>query len=285
VPIPFGTATLAMRAGLLRTGGTMLDYSAAGVLFASVLCIMPMLKPRFRPLGFWGCTAVLAGGLLATQSRGAWIATILGFLFVLAFRRKWGQAVLLMVIGIAGEMVLLLFAKSGILASIVGNTADTAGTVSYRRTLAARGFDQVWSHPMGGQRPDQLVENLADLMQGQHIVDFVNSHLYIAMAAGLPLFFVWCCIWLAPVVEAWRHPARGTVDNDLVEVPAAMIVPVMIAITATSLIDRNLDWPIIAIALAGPCFALARPRGDVTRDLRPLASSFVHVSRPSTALI
>jgi O-antigen ligase len=283
VLIPFGTTTLSMRAGLLRTGGSMVDYSAAGVFLAVVLSLMPMLKTRFRPAGYWAVMILLVGGLFATQSRGGWIAAIIGILFICAYRRQWGRTILLIASGVAAEAVVLLFAKSGTLANIAGKTDEATSTVSYRKLLATRGFDQILAHPLFGQSPQQLVNNLPDLVQGQHIVDFVNSHLFIAMAAGVPLFLVWCYIWLAPVFEAWRHPSRGSVNGDLVEVPIAMIVPVMIAITATSIIDRNLNWPTIALALAGPCFALARQSAIAKSPKRvPLVRSIVPVHRSAT---
>lgn len=259
VPIPFGTATMAMRAGLLRTGGSMGDYSAAGIFFAVVITVMPLLKAQFRRTGYWAVLTLLIGGLLATQSRGAWIATILGLLVMLAYRKQWGRASLLLVAGIATGATILMLTPSGKLASLIGKTEEAAGTVSYRKLLAQRGYDQILTHPIFGQTPEQLIDNLPDLVQGQHIVDFVNAHLFIAMAAGIPLFIVWCCIWLGPVYTAWRHPARDTVEAvDLVGVPVAIIIPVMVGISATSIMDRNLNWPVIALALAGSCFALGR---------------------------
>jgi hypothetical protein len=262
VPIPFGTATLSMRAGFLRTGGTVDDPSAAGLFFSAIITLMLMLKPRFTPSGFWIVLSVLTGGVVVTQSRAAWIAAIVGLLFVFAYRKQWGKATLLAVTGVGAEMAVLLFVKSGTLASIVGNTEEATGTVTYRQMLLSQGSGQVVAHPLLGQSPQQLIANLPDLVQGQHIVDFVNAHLFIAMAAGVPMFLIWCWFWLSPVFEAWRHPSRDAEGSDLVAAPAVIIVPTMIALASTSIMDRNLDWPIIAVAMAGSCFALARQRGS-----------------------
>jgi hypothetical protein len=258
VSIPMSSWTLAMRAGLLRTGGSMLDYSSAGVFLAAALTLIPMLRSRFRPIGFWMMILVITGGLIATQSRGGWVAAIVGILFVMAYRGFWGRVALLAGGSIAAEAAILLFATSGKLAAIAGRTEEAGGTVTYRQELLWQGLEQVRTHPFLGQSPDRLIANLPNLIQGQHIVDFVNAHLYVAMVAGIPFFLIWCGVWLSPVSEAWRW--RRIPGADLAEAPAAIIVPVMVALAATSIMDRNLTWPTLAIGLAGPCFALSRQR-------------------------
>ena len=267
VAFPMMSWTLSLRAGLLRTGGSMVDYSSGGLFLASVLTLMPILRPRFRPTGFWVVLAVLIGGLIATQSRGAWVGAIIGILFVLAYRGRWGSVATLAGGAVAAETMILLFAKSGRLAAIAGQTDEAGGTVSYRKLLASQGMDQIRGHPLTGQPPDQLAANLPDLMQGQHIVDFVNGHLFIAMAAGIPLFLVWCWAWLMPVVEGWR--GRRAASN-LMGAPAAIVVPAMIALTFTSTVDRNLTWPTIALGLAAPCLMLARRRARARKRADPL---------------
>lgn len=269
IPFPFMSWTTSMRGGLLRTGGAMLDYSTAGLFLAAALTLMPMLRTRFRPLGFWAMIAILVCGLLATQSRGAWVAAVIGILFILSYRGRWGYVVLLAGGSIAAEVAFLLFARSGRLAAILGQTAEATGTLTYRKELLAQGLDQVRAHPLLGQSPNVLVQNLPDLVQGQHIVDFVNAHLYVAMTAGVPIFLVWCGIWLFPVTQSWRR--RKMPGGDLLEAPAAIIVAAMIAIAGTSIMDRNLTWPTIALGLAGPCLALSRRSGSPGGRRAPLA--------------
>lgn len=260
VPFPITSFSLAMRAGLMRTGGSMLDYSAGGLFLAAALALMPMLRSRFRPSGFWMVSAALVAGLIATQSRGAWVAAIVGMLFVAAYRGRWGRVAMLAGASAAAGIMIQLFATSGRLAAIAGTTGEAGDTASYRQLLFSRGMEQIRARPLFGQPPEQLIANLPDLVQGQRIVDFVNAHLFIAMAAGVPLFLVWCYIWLMPIVDAWRLRSRRLDGADLMEAPAAIVVPVMVALVATSIVDRNLTWPTIALGLAGPCIALSRQR-------------------------
>lgn len=249
---PLGSAATAMRAGMLRTGGSMVDYSAGGLFLAAIVTVMPLLRGSLRPLGFWAVQAVLIGGLIATQSRGAWLAAIVGATVVSVWRGRWTLAAL----SVGGAVAALVAARIGAVANLV-DAADKSGTGEYRNRLFARGLDQVAAHPLIGQPLDQLIANLRDLTQGQGIVDFVNGHLYVAMAAGVPAFALWCGLWLMPLVETWRR-RRG--DPGLAAVPAALIVPSMVALIFMSIIDSTMIWPTVALALAPACLAFTRRR-------------------------
>lgn len=274
VPLAGESAATALRAGMLRTGGSMVDYSSGGLFLAVVVTLMPLLRHRFSAAGFWAVTAVLVAGLVFTQSRGAWAAAIVGLVFVAACRGRWGRVLVLAGGAAAAELAVLTFARSGPLAQILGRTDEASGNAVYRQQLAAGGLDQVRAHPLLGQPPEQLVANMLDLMQGQHIVDFVNGHLFVAMAAGVPALALWSVVWMMPVAEGWWH--RRAEHARLAVAPAAMVVPAMVALTFTSIVDRNLTWPLIALGLAGPCLTVSRrarsprPRPVVPAD-RPLA--------------
>jgi len=261
VSFGLGSASLSMRAGFLRTGGSMVDYSAGGLFLAVVVTLLPLLRRHFRPLGFWTVLATLVGGLVMTQSRGGWVAAVAGLLFVAAWRGHWGRVALLAGGATAGWAAALASGSSR-LAQMAGQGAAASGNIEYRQRLFTRGMDEVRSHPLLGQPPEYLVNHLADLTQGEHIVDFVNGHLFVAMAAGVPLFLFWCCAWLMPIVEGWGQRR----DRSLLSVvPAAILVPANVALIFTSTGDRNLTWPIIALGLAAPCLAIGRRTGIAAR--------------------
>lgn len=270
VPISLQSATLGMRGGRLRTGGPLVDFSVAGVFFSAAIVMLPYLKSRFRPGWFWVIAGATLGGLFVTQSRGAWIGVAVGFAAILVYRGYLWRAVAL-----GSAAVLLRFAlvaslgKGSRLAETLGKSGQAADTVEYRHKLLTQGFRQVLAHPLTGQPPKQLVAHLPDLVQGQHIVDFVNAHLYIAMAAGVPWFVVWAAIWALPMVRAWRVRRSAAPGPNPAEVPFGIVVATMVTIAATSIVDRNVTWPTIALALIGPCVALARTRGSRQAAPRP----------------
>ena len=113
-----------------------------------------------------------------------------------------------------------------------------------------------------------MVANLPDLIQGEHIVDFVNAHLYVAMVAGVPLFLVWCLIWLTPVIDGWTR--RSMWADGIPGLPSAIVVTFIVAIAASAITERNLIWPTIALALAGPCSRVTSRR-EARRVVPPTA--------------
>ena len=115
----------------------------------------------------------------------------------------------------------------------------------------------------------------------------VNSHLYVAMTAGLVGLGFWILIWLYPVFSCWlskrgKWGIRGIYDP--CELPVMMILVPMITLTFTSFIDRNPIWPSIGLGLVGPCLAIRKsvaaamsnadaPGRMAARKIRPLSES------------
>lgn len=248
VPVPLQSWTTALRGGFLRTGGAMLDYSAAGLFLATAMSVALAMSRVFTRPGLIGLFVALGGGLLATQSRGGWIAAGVGLGLTLLYQRQYA----LTAATAAAAGIVIAFRFRSPLTDAASNEGSTA---DYRRQLASLGMDQVRAHPLLGQPPKALINNLAELTQGQHIVDFVNGHLFIAMTAGVPLFLIWAAAWLMPIVRTWRSRPKKPDVASLTGIPAALVVSPMVALLFTSLVDRNLVWPAIGLAVASACFA------------------------------
>jgi hypothetical protein len=258
VPLPLLSATLNLRGGLLRTGGPIIDYTAAGIFLAVMLVVVAHLWPRYRPGWRWMLPLVLVLGLASTQSRGAWVAAVAGVVFLFAFRGHWAKVAWVLAGSIAMQLALIVISRGNAnLAERVGSGGASAETAEYRKRLFWRGLEEIRSHPIGGQTPDQLQVTMADMVQGQHIIDFVNAHLYVAIMTGVPMFVVWVTIWILPVVRGWSRRRLDRTDQNLAEVSPAIIVTVSIALVATSFVDRSLTWLLIALAIAPACYALA----------------------------
>ena len=74
------------------------------------------------------------------------------------------------------------------------------------------------------------------------------------MVGGVPLFLLWCAIWLMPVVDAFRQnrqilPAAA---------PIAIVVSAFVALTFTSLVDRNMSWMMVALGFSVACIQISR---------------------------
>ena len=268
---PFLSALLSIRGGLLRSGGTLIDYTAGGMFMACVLVVLPGMKSIFRPSWQMVPGILILAGLFLTQSRGAWIALTFGWLACMAYRGYVMRSAVF-----AATLVLVRFAIFPVLALLSANTGEMLGvnghsleTADYRADLLKEGLQQIVSHPWFGQSPAQLRINLVDLTQGEGIVDFVNTHLFVAMASGLIGFAIWTAIWVTSIAMPWFNRPRGKSRRvlDPAEMPMAIIVTAMVALAFTSTIDRNMTWPVLALGLMGPALSL-RPKLLIARSVQ-----------------
>ncbi len=262
-------AVLNVRAGFLRSGGPFLNPTA----FAFFLALLPpglwAIRSYFHAIGYRAVMILLLAGLLATQSRGAWIACAAGYCALWAYRGMKGRAIG----AIVGASALYAIAnfilpENGRLAQSLGRSGAAADTMEYRRVLLEGGLQQIRAHPLLGQSGPDLGVAMRDLVQGQGIIDFVNSHLFVALGSGLIGFAVWIMIWGVPFAATWRRgsPVGKTPASNLQLVPETMLVVSMVALFFTSTVNRGLAWPVIALGLTGPLLALARrPRDGATR--------------------
>lgn len=264
-----GSSTLAVRGGLMRMGGPFHDYSAFGLFLAAIIAVLPALRRSFGRMEFLAVAAVLLLGIVSTQSRGAWIGMILGFVTFELLRNRRMMAVAMIAGGGAVYVLLrLVLAPSSRFADAVGSGGAGLETAQYRWRLLVRGLEQVEAHPVLGQNPAKLIENMPDMMQGQHIVDFVNSHLFVAMSTGLVGFAIWAVVWISVagrvIARRSHHPAEIR-RSGLSIVPVAMIVSSCVTLTFTSISDRNLFWLLVPAAFSTP--VLTR-RGSASADVR-----------------
>lgn len=194
--VDIGGLFVKTRGGLLRPGGPFLEpTSYAGTI---ALCVLATWYSRdtFRAAGWrWLLGAVLTLGVLAPQARNALLALILGIVGAELYRRRMGLVALASSVG-GAIMALALLRTGGAMGAIIG-TGQGAETVQYRERLLARGLEEIARSPHGNSVG--IVQlRLRDLAQGEGIIDFVNTYLYVALHAGvfglgawLIAIFVW----------------------------------------------------------------------------------------------
>lgn len=269
--VPFAmSATLSIRAGLLRAQGAVANPTVLGLVLALALIAMLAARPRFRPLGWALVMALLAGGLLLCQSRGAWIAAVAGVALYLLYERR--TAILAAFVSVSALLlvaILAFFSGNSRIGGLIGRSGHAEGTAEYRRSLLARGLEEIAAHPLLGQTRTQLDLSMNDMRQSEHIIDFVNTHLHVALASGLPGLALWLIAWLMPLAIGWQLRGRRAAHDaqSPVALPFAMIAACFVCLAFTSTIDRMVPLVMLSVGMMSAYARLAKT-GEATSGAR-----------------
>ncbi len=257
------SASLLIRSGFMRAQGAIGDPATLSLLMALAMVVCSMLRPRFSRAGYWVIMTLLAIALVVSQSRGGWAAAAVGVaLFWLYERRTAALATFVGLAALGGLVVLAVPADSKV-GQILGRSGDAQSTATYRSDLFSRGIEEVRDKPIVGHTGDELEVSLDDLRQGQHIIDFVNTHLYVALKIGLIGLACWLLAWGIPVTMAWRGraAARRARDPVTLAMPVAMLGACFTALTFTSMIDRMPPFTAVSFGLVSAFLAFRHTRG------------------------
>ena len=177
-----------LRGGALRAPTTFPESTSLGNFLALAGVAILALRSSFATKGkFYLCFAVLAFGLIAPNSRGAFFGIAVGVLAMDFYRKRWGP--LAMKLGAVGGLYLIgliVAPLSPFIAEMVGKGEASRGSTEYRVTLLHRGLEEIHKHPFLGTTLKRALDNLSDITQGQHIVDLVNAYIGYGLTLGYP---------------------------------------------------------------------------------------------------
>lgn len=130
---------------------------------------------------------LIIGGLIGSLSRGPWLGAVVLFLVFIAYGKKAIRRLSLCAIAIIFAIPILNLIPGGEkvinLIPFVGET-DKAN-VEYREKLIDRSILIVKRNPFFGVPDSRSEPEMADMVQGQGIVDIVNSYIGVATGNGL----------------------------------------------------------------------------------------------------
>jgi len=176
-----------VRAGLIRAGGPFVEPTSVAMVLA--ICIMALHLSRDFIRGrryYLLLMAVAVAGLVAPQSRGAWVGLFIAIVAADALRGRY--ALLGQKFFVAAGAVSLLFLAAQFhpyLSETLGLSGGSSASSDYRRQLLSRGFEVFANRPIMGYSTAELHHLLPDLVQGEGIIDFVNTYMWIMLIAGL----------------------------------------------------------------------------------------------------
>jgi hypothetical protein len=128
----------------------------------------------------------------------------MGFLIgIVVFQLFRNQIASLGRMALYGVGILLVVVASSSVGDRVTSTLGINNGPDYRVSLFSRGVEEVKKYPLIGRPIGQVYYSLRDLIQGEGIVDFVNTYLYVALVSGLLGLFVFVIVLVSPMVPLW----------------------------------------------------------------------------------
>jgi O-antigen ligase len=211
---------------LNRVTGTFRSANVAGGYLAEVFCIllacMALKFPRWQRWVLWSVLAYTAYNLVGTESRGSWIAAIIGVavISIISVGKKWVGLRSL----VFASIVICIFAVffSG---TIINRwTADDNGSADARGPLAQIAFNMIRVNPIVGVGLNQFGVVLFDYVEADqfsawlHIVH--NDWLLVWSETGTIGIIFYVGFWLATIIQAVRlvrgsHPVYAVVATGM----------------------------------------------------------------------
>jgi len=251
------------RSGVLRAMGSTGHAIVLGYVMA--ICMILYLPMRAHLRAGWQVPAMLLlllAGLFSPLSRGPWLGAAAGLLLYLALGARPMKSLLLL--GIAGIVALgilpLLPSGRFVLELMPFFGSVETGNIEYRQRLLENAMQLVWRNPLLGS--SDYVDRLAEMgmMQGQGIVDLVNTYVQVVLRSGLVGLALFAGVMVAAFFAALRGRKLALRSKhrevaDLGRSLAAAQLAVMVTIGSVSSV---LVVPWVYWCLAGMLVAYAR---------------------------
>jgi len=248
-----------MRSGLLRPNASVGNSIVLGYVLVVALGFIFYLnkaiaKPSQRLLGM----SVLAGGIVASISRGPWVGALLLVLVYLALGPRALKQLGGLCLGILAAFLLLSALPSGQLLidmlPVIG-TADQ-GNVEYRANLLTAALPVVERHFLLGSFDFLRAPELQVMMQGEGIIDVVNSYVGVALYSGMLGLVLFLGIFLSTLNQLRQHTRMARQMAPRIAVMGRALFSTVVAImfiiyTVSSIIAI----PVVYWSLIGLCVA------------------------------
>jgi len=272
-----------MRGGVIRSPASFDESTSLGNFLAIAAIAILALRSSFASKGKWFLAmAIMLVGLVAPNSRGAFLGFGIGIVLFDLYRGKWGGLFVKLAAG--GGLYLILLAAANFskyIAETVGKGADTQGSTDYRIVLLQRGIQEINRHPIFGTTLRKALANLEDVRQGEHIIDLVNGYInyglvlgYTGMLGLLAMFLIAGSTMLAARKKLSANPVMEEMGAFVFSVAGLMMV-----VAAFTIFGGMNSTPFYEVLAVGSVLwglrktALARTGNDVAGSPVPSLSS------------
>jgi O-antigen ligase len=124
-------------------------------------------------------------------------------------------------------------------------------------------MQEFWKNPIIGDNYANVVARMQDMVQGEGMVDFVNTYLYFALFAGAVGLVIFCVSFLVPMarlVTIRRALPPGSAEREVAGFCLAVLMSAAVMIVFTSYLKRpSIFW----LASASLAMMIVVPRRAV----------------------
>jgi hypothetical protein len=256
-------AIYSWRSGFLRAYTTVFEPIAFGLFIAIAiplaLALIHSLKRRTLAIGGLG---VLILGLIVTFSRGPWVgAAFAAIVFTAVSGRLFSSFTKLAGAGVIGLMLLSVTPMGDKIMALLPFVGDSStDSVDYRQRLMDVGWSVAMENKWFGSETYMRHPAMQQLVQGQGIIDIVNSYLRVTLESGLVGLFLFIGVCAFSLLALWRSiPAARKADPELAVYGqawlAALACLLLVIATTSSVVAQvaEVQW-----LLCGMCVGVAR---------------------------
>lgn len=224
-----------------------------------LLLAMGSDRPAARSRGT--ALAWLGAGLVSSLSRGPWVgAAILMLAFLATGRGAFQNVVKLGLAGLVALMIALASPAGDLIIGLIPFVGDIeVGTISYRQRLFENSWIVIQRNPLLGSVDYLETPEMQAMIQGQGIIDIVNTYLRVALNTGFIGLSLFCGFFLSVLVGLRRAvKALPEEETDLRYAGRALIATLIAILVTIATVSSVGPIPIMYWTVAGLCVAQTR---------------------------
>ena len=262
------------RGGILRAGGPFLESTSMAMVMSFCFLAAWLSRHAFgSKIHYLGILLVLLAGIWAPQSRGAWVGLFIGMVVADLYR---GRIALLMrrlgFVMAAGIILLGVAQISPYVSESIGLSGGSVDTADYRERLLERGIEEFKKSPVTGYSWPEIMIRLDDLRQGEGIVDFVNTYVFIGLISGMIGLFIFIGTFITYIgVLLLRYTKGRRTPGDIAATAfvCAGLVASMEMLFFTSFGGRPAVFTFLFFAITAAISGMRRPAVKVAGNIDP----------------
>ena len=259
--LDWSLASYVMRDGVVRAVGSTGQSLALGFLMAIsigfYLYVIEIKIIKSYLVRYFGLI-LLIGGLISPLSRGPWLGTVLILLIFVVTGKHAVRRLISLVLATSVALTLISISPGGdtVMNMLPFIGKIDASNVDYRKDLMSNAIPVIERNLFFGSPHYENNPEMQMMVQGQGIIDVVNSYLFIALEFGLTGLLLFVLVFLSAlwgVLSAMRKLKDKDSEQYLIgRVLLSTIVSIMVMIVAISSITiiPIIYWFVIAVAVA-----------------------------------